>query len=84
MGLYPSLRSILSPGEQAPLSPGFLPIVDDAKDDEIGRESVHKISACGGSDPEWLHQEWPSSSVIGLYPGDVGHEVPWGKILPRS
>ena len=61
MGLYPRWRSILSLREQASLSPDFFPIGYDAKNDEIGSELVHKIGACGGPNPEWLHQEWPSS-----------------------
>ena len=51
MGLYPGQRSVLSTREQAPLSSGFLLVRNDAEDDELGCESVHRISAYGSLDP---------------------------------
>ena len=51
MGLLPRWRSILSHEKKAPLSSGFLPIGDNAKDNEMGREPVHGISTCRDADP---------------------------------
>jgi len=51
MSLHPERRLVLSPGEQTPLSSGFLSVRNDAEDDELGCESVDKISACESLDP---------------------------------
>jgi len=60
MGLHPEWRPVLSPEEQAPLSPGLLPVGHDAKGDEVGCESVYRISARGNLNPGGLDLEWPS------------------------
>jgi len=53
MGLHPKWRPLLSPREQASLSPGLLSVSDyRAKDDLVG-ESDHGIGACGDFDQPW-------------------------------
>ena len=54
-----------------PLSPDFLPVGDNAQNDE----SIHRISACGVLTHNGFTRSGPPRSVIGLHPGNVGHEV---------
>ena len=84
MSLYPRWRLVLSPKKQAPLTLGFLPVSDNAKDDEMGRELVHIISACGDPDLEWFTRSGPPHSVISLHLSNVGREVPMGRTLQKS
>ena len=79
MGLQPGQRSVLFIYQRASATILWLSSVcNDVEDVELGCESVHRISACGSLNPEWLTRSGPPRSIIGLHPGNVGRETPVG------